>query len=123
MSLLIATSPTLTSSSGIVSRMKASGTPRTPVVANVAMTAPATTVIGADADTPSTDSPGEPRLFRASPWGEEGRVTALTPPHEAARTVRSRVLDVPVAMHAASRRPRAAGRRGLARSVPFRLVR
>src|SRR5215475_493539 len=102
MSLLIATSPTLTSSSGTVSRIKASGTPTTPVAANVAMTAPATTVIGADAEIPSTDRPGEPRLLRARPCGEDGRVTTRNPWSLAPRTARNGVVDGALAARAAS---------------------
>src|SRR6476659_10109498 len=79
MSRLIATSPTLTKSSGMVSRINASGTPSTPAVAKVAITPPARTVIGAEADTPSTDSPDDPTLFLVRPCGEAGIVTVATP--------------------------------------------
>ena len=38
-----------------------------------------TTVIGAEADTPSTDSPDDPTLFLVRPCGEAGIVTVATP--------------------------------------------
>ena len=50
-----------------------------PAVAKVAITPPARTVIGADADTPSTDSPEAPTLFLVRPCGEAGIVTVSTP--------------------------------------------
>ena len=69
-----------------MSRMNASGTPSRPAVAKVAITPPARTVIGAEADTPSTDSPDDPTLFLVRPCGEAGIVTVATPTKLVQRT-------------------------------------
>ena len=59
--------PTVSSHSAAVSSRNASGTPISPVAANVVTTAPASTVIGADADTSITHNAGPRSELRARP--------------------------------------------------------
>src|SRR5687767_6402256 len=59
--------PTVNSHNAPVNTRNARGTPSRPVAANVVTTAPASTVIGADADTSITHNAGPRSELRAKP--------------------------------------------------------
>src|SRR5690242_15746849 len=82
--------------------MNESGTPTTPVTAKVATTAPASTVIGADAETVKNHMPPVPRLPRSSPLGA---LRLITPP-QALKYPRTNKTEGGIAFATAPRRSR-----------------